>query len=78
MKQAYTNTIRGGGSRNPLTIPTGSRRGGSSTGSGSGGRQHHNAAPKCAYGAACTRRGCAYRHPDPSDARCYDSYHEDP
>ena len=73
MKQAYTNTIRGGGARNPLTIPTGSRRGGS--GGGSGGKHH---VPKCAYGVACTRKGCAYRHPDPSDARYYETYHEDP
>ena len=62
MKQAYTNTIRGG-ARNPLTIAT-------------GGRSNKQQVPKCAYGAACTRKGCAYRHPDPNAA--YESYHEDP
>lgn len=65
MKQAYTNTIRGGG-RNPLTIATGSRKG-----------KSKQQLPKCAYGAACTRKGCAYRHPSPSDTP-YESYHEDP
>lgn len=63
MKQAYTNTIRGGASRNPLTIST-------------GGRSNKQQIPKCAYGVACTRKGCAYRHPDPTEG--YDSYHEDP
>lgn len=68
MKQAYTNTIRGGGARNPLTI----------AGPNSGGRNSSKQlTPKCAYGAACTRRGCAYLHPDSSDAP-YESYHEDP
>ncbi|KAL7526536.1 hypothetical protein ACHAXR_001530, partial [Thalassiosira sp. AJA248-18] len=67
MKQAYTNTIRGG-SRTPLTIATGSRRGKS---------KQQQQLPKCAYGAACTRKGCAYRHPSSSDAP-YESYHEDP
>ena len=62
MKQAYTNTIRGG-VRNPLTIST-------------GGRSNKQQIPKCAYGVACTRKGCAYRHPDPTEG--YESYHEDP
>ncbi|KAL7542643.1 hypothetical protein ACHAWF_007224 [Thalassiosira exigua] len=65
MKQAYTNTIRGG-SRTPLTIATGSKK-------GRGGKQ----LPKCAYGAACTRKGCAYWHPPPSAAP-FESYHDDP
>jgi hypothetical protein len=68
MKQAYTNTIRGGG-RNPLTIASGTRK--------SGGGRNKQQLPLCAYGVACTRKGCAYRHPNPSDAK-YDSYHEDP
>eukprot|EP00578_Thalassiosira_sp_NH16_P010788 CAMPEP_0181121550 /NCGR_PEP_ID=MMETSP1071-20121207/24804_1 /TAXON_ID=35127 /ORGANISM="Thalassiosira sp., Strain NH16" /LENGTH=554 /DNA_ID=CAMNT_0023206389 /DNA_START=120 /DNA_END=1784 /DNA_ORIENTATION=- len=66
MKQAYTNTIRGS-SRTPLTIPTGSKKG----------RSKQQQVPKCAYGAACTRKGCAYRHPSPTDSP-YESYHEDP
>eukprot|EP00581_Thalassiosira_minuscula_P001537 CAMPEP_0183736164 /NCGR_PEP_ID=MMETSP0737-20130205/48635_1 /TAXON_ID=385413 /ORGANISM="Thalassiosira miniscula, Strain CCMP1093" /LENGTH=555 /DNA_ID=CAMNT_0025970101 /DNA_START=144 /DNA_END=1811 /DNA_ORIENTATION=+ len=66
MKQAFTNTIRGG-NRNPLTIAPGSKKG----------RNSKQQLPKCAYGAACTRKGCAYRHPPPSDAP-YESYHEDP
>lgn len=75
MKQAYTNTIRGGGARNPLTIST---PGGGGGGRGGGrGMQRQSGVPKCAYGAACTRNGCAYRHPDPADVH-YDSYHEDP
>lgn len=73
MKQAYTNTIRGGGARNPLTIST---PGGS--GRGSSNMQQQRAVPKCAYGAACNRKGCAYRHPDPAPDVHYDSYHEDP
>lgn len=67
MKQAYTNTIRGG-SRNPLTIATGAGK--------KGGRgKAKQVVPKCAYGLACTRKGCAYRHPE---SGAYESYHEDP
>lgn len=68
MKQAYTNTIRGGG-RNPLTIATGAN-------SSKKGRWSKQQLPKCAYGAACTRKGCAYRHPSADSP--YESYHEDP
>lgn len=68
MKQAYTNTIRGGG-RAPLTIPGGGSKKGRS------GKQQQ--LPKCAYGAACTRKGCAYSHP-PASAVPYDNYHQDP
>ena len=60
MKQAYTNTIRGGGGR-PLTIAIGKKK---------------NTVPKCAYGAACTRKGCAFRHDKP--AQQYESYYDDP
>ena len=67
MKQAYTNTIRGGSGR-PLTIATGSKK---------GPRSSKQQLPKCAYGAACTRRGCAYRHPSPSETP-YETYHQDP
>ncbi len=66
MKQAYTNTIRGGGGR-PLTIATGSKKSRKST------------VPKCAYGAACNRKGCAFRHDKPTAAtQQYESYHDDP
>mmetsp|Transcript_9512 Transcript_9512/g.20627 ORF Transcript_9512/g.20627 Transcript_9512/m.20627 type:complete len:577 (-) Transcript_9512:99-1829(-) len=66
MKQAFTNTIRGGSNRNPLTIATGSKK-----------SRRKQQVPKCAYGSACTRKGCAYRHPSASEA-AYESYHEDP
>jgi len=66
MKQAYTNTIRGGGRNNPLTIATNSKKG----------RSSKQQLPKCAYGSACTRKGCAYRHPSADSP--YESYHEDP
>lgn len=66
MKQAYTNTIRGGGGR-PLTIAIGSKKTRKST------------VPKCAYGAACNRKGCAFRHDKPTAAtQRYESYHDDP
>jgi hypothetical protein len=66
MKQAYTNTIRGGGGR-PLTIATGSKK------------NRKSNIPKCAYGSACNRKGCAFRHDKPSStAQQYESYHDDP
>ncbi|KAL7487661.1 hypothetical protein ACHAW6_013235 [Cyclotella cf. meneghiniana] len=68
MKQAYTNTIRGGG-RNPLTIATGTKK---ASARGKAKQQ----VPKCAYGVACNRKGCAFRHPEAGAA--YDSYYEDP
>ena len=69
MKQAYTNTIRGG-SRQPLSIAVGPRSG------GKGKRRNQRKVPKCAYGAACTRKGCLYDHDVPAAA--YESYHDDP
>ena len=59
MKKAYTNTIRGGG-RNPLTIATKTKR-----------NQH---VPQCAYGRACNRPNCAYRHDEPAGAASSSSY----
>lgn len=68
MKQAYTNTIRGGGGR-PLTIATGSKKG----------KSNKMQVPKCAYGAACNRKGCAFRHDKATAAAPqYENYHEDP
>eukprot|EP00984_Skeletonema_dohrnii_P009831 scaffold3785_cov101-Skeletonema_dohrnii-CCMP3373.AAC.7 len=68
MKQAYTNTIRGGGGR-PLTIATGSKKA----------RKSNSNVPKCAYGSACNRKGCAFRHDKPTNAtQQYESYHDDP
>ncbi len=64
MKQAYTNTIRHGGGR-PLAIATVKK-----------GKGHKEQLPMCAYGAACTRKGCAYRHP--SKKETYDNYYDDP
>lgn len=92
MKQAYTNTIRGSGGRNPLTIATGPKKGGGggggrNTGGKKSSRQKQQQVPKCAYGAACTRKGCAYRHPtrtmiadspEKGSRAVYESYHEDP
>lgn len=69
MKQAYTNTIRNGGGK-PLTIATGSKK---TSARGKAKQQ----VPKCAYGAACNRKGCAFRHPDKGSA-AYESYYEDP
>ena len=66
MKQAYTNTIRGGGGR-PLTIASGSKKSRTSN------------VPKCAYGTACNRKGCAFRHDKPTSTdQQYESYHDDP
>lgn len=68
MKQAYTNTIRGGGGK-PLTITTGSKKGNKSK----------MQVPKCAYGTACNRKGCAFRHDKPTIVtQQYESYHDDP
>ena len=69
MKQAYTNTIRGGGGR-PLTIATGSKKA----------RKSNSNVPKCAYGSACNRKGCAFRHDKPTNnaTQQYESYHDDP
>mmetsp|Transcript_19767 Transcript_19767/g.46415 ORF Transcript_19767/g.46415 Transcript_19767/m.46415 type:complete len:512 (+) Transcript_19767:301-1836(+) len=53
MKKAYTNTIRGGG-RNPLTIATKTKR--------------NQYVPLCAYGRACNRPNCAYRHDESAGA----------
>ncbi|KAL3773516.1 hypothetical protein ACHAWO_000512 [Cyclotella atomus] len=68
MKQAYTNTIRNGGGK-PLTIATGSKKASSRA-------KAKQQVPKCAYGSACTRKGCAFRHPPAGTS--YESYHEDP
>ena len=64
MKQAYTNTIRGGSNR-PLTIQTAQNFG-----------RNKQQIPKCSYGSACTRKDCAYRHPDVSAG--YECYEADP
>ena len=68
MKQAYTNTIRHGGGK-PLTIATGSKKASSRA-------KVKQQVPKCAYGSACNRKGCAFRHPPAGQA--FDSYYEDP
>jgi len=68
MKQAFTNTIRNGGGK-PLTIATGSKK----ASSRAKGKQQ---VPKCAYGSACNRKGCAFRHPPAGTS--YQSYYEDP
>ncbi|KAL7461651.1 hypothetical protein ACHAXS_002060 [Conticribra weissflogii] len=78
MKQAYTNTIRGSGARNPLTIATG-KKGGRGGGSGKKSSRKQEV-PKCAYGSACTRKGCAFRHPPKGEESTptYNSYYDDP
>lgn len=78
MKQAYTNTIRGSGARNPLTIATG-KKGGRGGGPGKKSSRKQEV-PKCAYGSACTRKGCAFRHPPrgSESSPTYDSYYDDP
>ena len=68
MKQAYTNTIRNGGGK-PLTIATGSKKASTRA-------KVKQQVPKCAYGSACNRKGCAFRHPAAGTA--FESYYEDP
>jgi len=49
MKKAYTNTVK--------------KTSAMSLSGRSGASKQSSTMPKCQYGAACTRKGCIYRHP---------------
>lgn len=57
MKQAYTN-LQAGRSAGNATVA-----GGAATKQGRSAGRRAQQMPLCAYGAACTRKGCVYRHP---------------